>query len=324
MINFFIFSTLTGLILLFVLKKVTPANCISNFGNKLPDSGGIGLFFAFIVGYLLVLVNKKLFLSFDILWVLFFALLMFIIGLFDDLKEFSLVPKILMQVIFTLLFLAFSGGLQVAFLPTWLNYLISFIWILVIMNAFNLLDVGDGLCGGISLIISLFFFAINFLQGNFAVAGLFASLAGALSALLLFNFPPATIIMGNAGSHFLGFLFASISIYAAKEVVIDLDIFLTYLFILLLPIVDTFYVAIKRLKKKMIPLKKSKDHIFLRLIFSGYNSRRALLKIYLACFCWCLSGFFWWVNLQPLFYLFLCAALLFTYNLIYQADIARD
>ncbi len=196
------------------------------------------------------------------------------------------------QIIATTLLILFGIKTQIVFLGTIINLIVTFIWVLAITNAFNHLDIMDGLAAGTAIIICLAFFAISFLNGDFKTAILSLALAGAAISFLIYNLPPAKIYMGNSGSHFLGFTLAAIALaisYAPLERKIAL---LSPLLILGLPIFDTAFLIFMRTSKRRLPFKKSNDHIVLRFLKLGYSKNRTLLFMLLLCLFFSLCGVF--------------------------------
>jgi UDP-GlcNAc:undecaprenyl-phosphate GlcNAc-1-phosphate transferase len=283
-------SFIIGLCFVIFLKKIPFPPRPLKKEKRVPPLGGIGFCLAFIISYASYLLINNITIPFQLLWLLIFSLIILMVEIIDDLKEFSLKVRIIIQLIIIFIFLLWGKRVQIYFLPYWFNYIISFLWIMGITNAFNLLDVGDGLCGGVSIVISLSFFLISLLFDNLLMASLFITLLGGLCAFYLFNLPPAKIFMGNSGSHFLGFLFATLSIYGDYATLDNPLALIVPLLILAFPVMDTAYLIFARINKKILPLKKSNDHIFLRLILKGYSYRKAINIIYLVTMIWCLSG----------------------------------
>ncbi|MFH1768866.1 MAG: MraY family glycosyltransferase [Candidatus Omnitrophota bacterium] len=286
----FISALVIGIILFYLVTKVFFNPPVFKDKNNISNLGGLVLSLSFITVFFLFSLYQKLSLSADFIYILIFSFIVWLVGFIDDWRELSLRNKVVIQTIIGILFLTKAESIQIYFLPYWANYLISFFWIIGITNVFNLLDIGDGLCGGISLIVSLSFFTVSFMNSDWLLAAVFASLSGALFAFLFFNFSPAKILMGNSGSHFLGFLFAAASMYgkyATHET--PLALFVPFL-ILAFPIIDTAYLVIIRVKKNILPLKKSNDHIFFHFLASGKSERIVLFKIYFACLLWCLGS----------------------------------
>ena len=315
----FLVAFISGYVLLNALKALSSKKTVFRNKDNVSILGGTGLLLSVMLGLLYFSLYRDIPLSFEIVHILVFSLIIFTIGLFDDFREFSLFKKIFVQVVVIGLFLINGKPIQIYFIPMWVNYLISFLWIMGITNVFNHLDIGDGLCAGVSLIVGLSFFAVLFVSGNFLTAGLFAALCGALFSFLILNFPPAKIILGNSGSHFLGFLFATLSIHGDYATLSNPFSVLIPLVILAFPLIDTFYLIIVRVKKGLVPLRKSDDHIFLYLLSSGKKIRPALFDIYLVTFLWGISGVFLAFGINIFFLAFVFLAVLLTIRLVFTA-----
>lgn len=313
----FLAAFISGYLVLKVLKAVSSKLPVFRNKDNISILGGMGLLLSFMLGLLYFAFHAEIPLSFELIHILIFSSIIFAAGLFDDLREFSLSKKILVQVVIIAAFLVHGKPIQMYFIPLWGNYLISFLWIIAITNIFNLLDIGDGLCAGVSLIAGLAFFTVLFISGNPLTAGLFAGLCGGLFSFLILNFPPAKIVLGNSGSHLLGFLFATLSIHGDYATLNNPFSLLIPLVILAFPLIDTFYLVVVRLKKGIIPLRKSNDHIFLRLLFSGKKEKSALFDIYLVAFLWAVSGVFLILGINILFLASALLAVLFSTKLIF-------
>ncbi|MFH1504485.1 MAG: MraY family glycosyltransferase [Candidatus Omnitrophota bacterium] len=295
-----------------------------------PYIGGIGFSLAFILCLYLSFIIRGVILPFQFLWIIIFSFILLAIGFVDDLKEFSLKTKVAAQLAFIFLFLIFAKKIQIYFLPGWANYIVSFLWIAGITNAFNHLDVADGACGGISLIISLAFLVI-FLKTASFLAFVFAGLSGALFAFMFFNLPrlehrgrpKAKVFMGNSGSHFLGFLFAALSIYGDYAVLRSPWALLIPVLVLGLPIIDTLYLITARALKKVSPLRKSNDHIILKFLSQGYSQKKMLAGIYFIAVLWPLSGVFLLNGISAGFWILLSSSLLATILMIIGAGRGR-
>ncbi len=155
-------------------------------------------------------------------------------------------------------------------------------WIVGICNAMNLLDNMDGVSAGVAAIACLFFGAIGLHQGQIGVAIVSAALLGATLGFLRFNWHPATIFMGDAGSLLLGFILAALGIIVGKPTNIEHSTWLIPIFILAVPIFDTTLVTISRLRRGLRVTDGGKDHASHRLVKLGLSIRQAAATIYLA------------------------------------------
>ncbi|MDP8297237.1 MAG: MraY family glycosyltransferase [Candidatus Orphnella occulta] len=312
----FLISFFSCCILLILLKRFSCRQSIFRNNDEASFIGGTGLLLSFALGSATLFFYKNVYVSRELTHILLFAFFIFTTCLFDDFKEFSLFKKVLIQVIVVGLFLIKGKPIQIYCIPLWTNYIISFLWIVGITNIFNLLDIGDGFCAGVSLIACVAFFAVLFIGGNIITAGLFAALCGSLSAFLIFNFPPAKIMLGNSGSHFLGFLFATLSMHGDYATLDNPLSVLIPLVILAFPMMDTLYLIVVRLKKGIFPFRKSEDHIFLNLLSSGKGMKPALFEIYLVTLLWGISGVLLIFGLNPLFLIVTMLAALSSVRLI--------
>jgi len=319
-LSIFCVAFISGYVVLNILKAVSSKLPVFKNKGNISILGGIGLLLSFMLGLLYFSSYGDIPLSFELIHILVFSLIIFVVGLFDDFNEFSLFKKIFVQVVVVGVFLIHGKPIQICFIPLWSNYLISFLWIIGITNIFNLLDIGDGFCAGVSLIVGMAFFTVLFINGNFLTAGLFAGLCGTLFSFLILNFPPAKIILGNSGSHLLGFLFAALSIHGDYATLNNPFSVLIPLVILAFPLIDTFYLIVVRLKKGLMPLRKSDDHIFLHLLSSGKKIKPALFNIYLVTFLWGVSGVFLIFGINIIFSVFVFLAVLFSIRLVFIAQ----
>lgn len=200
--------------------------------------------------------------------------IMMITGVVDDVKKIRPRTKFIIQTVTAAGIVLLGIRLDIFFLPLWANIALTLLWIVGVTNAFNLIDIMDGLCGGIAAIAAFFLFFSNG-DGNLFLLFLAASLA----AFLIFNFPPARIFMGDAGSLALGFLLAGYSITGSFTVTNKLAL-ISPVLILWLPIYETILVSVLRLSKGKSPFYGSKDHFAFRLKAAGFPHSAILLVSY--------------------------------------------
>lgn len=255
-----------------------------------PNLGGIAIFGAFILVMLLTKawaeVTNNSAESFD-LNILIGPTIIFCLGLYDDFKEMSPTAKIIGQ-IFAASIVIYQGYTTEFFNPRIENPLIAqipniiltFIWIIGITNAINLLDNMDGLAGGISIITASFlaYFFIN--AENAGLAAISVGLIGSLLGFLIFNFPPARIFMGDSGSMFLGFTLALLAIARQPQASNVFAVMGIPTFLFLIPIMDTILVATTRIIRGQSPIKGGKDHTSHRLISLGFSERKTLFILF--------------------------------------------
>jgi len=179
-------------------------------------------------------------------------------------------------------------GIESVFLPeVWHNLLnigFSFLWIVGIVHAFNIIDNMDGLSSGVACISALAFGVLGLLTNQYTVAVLAFSLAGACLGFLLFNFPPAKIFAGDAGSMFMGFTLATIAIYASWETLNLTTSLLMPVLALGYPIYDTAFVTILRVWNRKPFWIGDANHTSHRLVKIGFSQRSTILLLYLLSF----------------------------------------
>lgn len=215
------------------------------------------------------------------------ASLCFILGLFDDLWGLKPARKFLFQVLIAaggILFgikIGFLTGIgqDYIYLSGPLTVLLTIFWITGLMNAVNLTDGLDGLASGISAIAAGAFLILALLQGQIVAALISASLLGATLGFLPFNFNPAKIFLGDAGSLTLGYLLATISILGPFKTTTALTVALPIL-ILGLPIFDTSYAILRRTIAGRKFSEPDNDHVHHRLHRKGLSHRATVLTLY--------------------------------------------
>lgn len=279
---------LVGVVFLFLLRKLA-RRCKVLIPQGIPLTGGIAMGLSFMIACW-VGFSPYGGLSPEIKGIIIPSFILLVFGIIDDWKELSIITKFSVQIIATSLLILFGIRTQIVYIGNLANIIITFIWVLGMSNAFNHLDVLDGLASGTALIVSLTFFIISFLNGDVRTAILTLALTGAVISFFIYNLPPAKIYMGNSGSHFLGFILAAIALaisYAPLERKIAL---LSPILILGLPIFDTAFLILARIMKKSLPFKKSKDHLALRFLALGYSRKKVLLTMLALCLFFSLCG----------------------------------
>jgi UDP-GlcNAc:undecaprenyl-phosphate GlcNAc-1-phosphate transferase len=248
--------------------------------SPVPLLGGIAIYIGFIVA--LLLFGEGWVVS-QAISILVAATIVSFLGIWDDRWGVRPVMKLLGQAIAA--GIVFVSGVQVSFLPHQaLNLLITFLWILGITNALNLLDNMDGLSGGVGAVAAAFFLLLAALNGQYLVASLAAALLGVCIGFLVYNFNPASIFMGDAGSMFLGFVLAAVGIKLRFPNHPNVITWMIPVVVLGLPIFDTTLIVVSRLRRGINPLTNpGKDHVSHRLVSLGLSQRRAVILLYGVC-----------------------------------------
>lgn len=215
-------------------------------------------------------------------WPLFFgALGLFILGFIDDIRPLTARTKLTAQVIFAGVAVWF-GDLGIDSLRSWplLSYGVAWAWLVLVSNAYNLLDHDDGLCASIAVVSVLVLFSGAQFSGDGIFAQFCLILVGTLLGFLVWNRPPARVYMGDAGSLPLGFLIGagtlSVTFWPSGETGSQLSV-LAPLLITALPLFDTATVVIKRLRRHQPIMKGDRNHISHRLHRLGMSPKRRLL-----------------------------------------------
>jgi len=210
------------------------------------------------------------------------GLIVWLLGLADDRWDISPWTRLAVEAGVALL-LVFSGVTVELFIENaFLRGLITVLWIVGLINAFNFLDNMDGLSAGVAGIIAAFFCVVAFQTEHYFVGGALCCLIGALGGFLVFNFPPASIFMGDCGSTTIGYLLAVLTVeftfYQADKpyfpVVIPLMMFAV-------PLFDAITVVWIRLRSGRSPFSGDTNHFSHRLVALGMKPWQAVLTIYL-------------------------------------------
>jgi UDP-GlcNAc:undecaprenyl-phosphate GlcNAc-1-phosphate transferase len=169
-------------------------------------------------------------------------------------------------------------------LPKWVGMPLSVLWIVAIMNMVNFLDGLDGLAAGVSAISAFTFtlIALSLPRPEIAAAILSAIVLGAALGFLRHNFYPARIFMGDSGALLLGFVLATIPLQGLLKTASIVTLFFPLL-VLAVPILDTSFVVLRRLKYGESPFAPDQTHLHYRFLRRGFTERRAALTIWAWC-----------------------------------------
>jgi UDP-GlcNAc:undecaprenyl-phosphate GlcNAc-1-phosphate transferase len=207
------------------------------------------------------------------------ALAIAIVGLLDDIYQLPPWPRFISQSavgVITSFILYLSGSGVEIFDNQLLNSSATILWVVTIINALNFIDNMDGLATSISIVASLALFILSYINNQYLVAALSLAIFASCLGFLFWNKKPASIYLGDAGSLYLGFLLAAISIR------IDLDNdsaptrALVLILILAIPVIDTTQVVVSRIAKGKSPFEGGRDHISHLLLNRGLSQRLVL------------------------------------------------
>lgn len=208
------------------------------------------------------------------------ALFLFIVGAIDDVRPLGPRLKLAAQILATLPLIA-SGVTITGFLPIPVGWVLTAGWVVLLTNSFNLLDNMDGLSASVALVICLVLSAAALQGGELWLPALFLCLGGALGGFLLYNFHPASLFMGDAGSLTTGYLVAVFSIlvtYYVKGEPSGLPVLMP-LAIMGVPLFDTLSVMFIRWRAGKPLMVGDRNHFSHRLLAMGFTVRETALTI---------------------------------------------
>lgn len=258
--------------------------------EPLPNAGGLAIYTGSIAAIILAGCLSPIVLAkvqVGILAILLGGSVLVIVGFIDDQLEDGLPPlfRLLVQILVALLLVVCKIQIHIAYFGAPIDGVVSVIftvlWVVGITNAVNLMDGIDGLAGGVSFITAMVLLAASAQFETRAAATLVsASVGGAALAFLRHNYHPSRIILGDAGAYFLGYVLAATSILGSAKSSTVTSLIPTVL-LLLVPVVDTSQVIIKRLLSGHNPLSTpGKDHLHHRLLAQGFSQRHSAVILW--------------------------------------------
>lgn len=254
--------------------------------------GGVSLYFAFtitvIAAQFLPVPRLDAYESIRLIGLLAGGTVIFLVGLLDDIFEFSALPQFMGQYLAAAIAIGFQifieyfnnpfTGQQTDPFPFIVTVTLSFFWLVGMMNTMNWVDGLDGLAGGIAVIAGLMLFinsAFRVEPAQTSVSLLHLALVGSGLGFLLYNFYPARIFMGG-GAPYLGFLLGTLSIIGGAKMA-------TILLVFGLPLVDSLWQVVNRLRQRKSPFSGDRGHLHFRLLDRGFTQRQIVVGYYLFC-----------------------------------------
>src|SRR5207245_5297251 len=168
--------------------------------------GGLAVYLAFLISLALTIEFRQ-----DVLGLILGGTLMVMLGLIDDFGVLKPWPKLVGQLIAVFVLIRSGIRIEIAAFPEWLDLLLTVLWMIGIINAFNIIDVMDGLAGGVGVIACAWLFVVALVNQDAMVAMVLAALAGSLIGFLRYNVHPAKIYLGDTGSLFLGLMLGALA-----------------------------------------------------------------------------------------------------------------
>jgi UDP-GlcNAc:undecaprenyl-phosphate GlcNAc-1-phosphate transferase len=216
-------------------------------------------------------------------WVLYTmgSLVILVLGLVDDRRRLSAGLKLLVQTIVAVGVALGGARFQLFDAPPVVSIALTTVWILAVTNSFNLLDHMDGLSGGVAVLAGSAFLIVALQTEQMLIAAMIVPLLGACLGFLCFNFPPAKIFLGDAGSLFIGFWLSCLTIsFTFYEAKYPLYTYFVPLAILAVPLFDTASVVLIRLLRRKPIFEGDTNHLAHRLVALGLSRRGAVLTVY--------------------------------------------
>jgi UDP-GlcNAc:undecaprenyl-phosphate GlcNAc-1-phosphate transferase len=268
-----------------------PNSAHKSHKNPVPYLGGVAIIIGVvIVSYIALISNKFTWSNFWLATsVLGPAIVMGLVGLWDDLKSLNPLPRFIGQSlagIFVAIILILNDNIGNPTGITVLDAVITVLWIVGICNSINFFDNLDGGAAGTVAItaISLTYLAIT--GDQYFIAALSVVVAGSTLGFLIWNGAPARIYMGDAGALFLGLLIATLTVRFKPDTDNSVASFAIPVLLLAIPILDTTVAVLSRLRRKVSPFQGGKDHLSHRLVRTGLSRRLSAITL------WSLTGLF--------------------------------
>jgi len=287
--------------------------------RPIPRWGGIGIFLSFFssIGFIYLLFPQfktlllykleftsnfigNLSIKTQLMGIIAGSILIFMLGIIDDIKNVRAITKLLVQIIAAYCVMDFGVRISGIVFPLnskyytlsiLLSQIITILWILGFVNTINLADGLDGLAAGIVTIASGTFFVVSILQSKiyhnniFLINQLQTSsilsiiLCGVCLGFLFYNFNPAIVFMGDSGALLLGFLLGTISIIGTLKTTAVISLFIPVI-IIALPVFDVIFAIFRRIRIGLLPTQPDKKHIHHRLLKWGWSQKEVVLFIY--------------------------------------------
>ena len=264
-----------------------------------PLFGGLAIFLSFFIILFLFINNGSIgekALPKNIILGVFVGSIIIMIGGFLDDRD-NLAPK--HQIIFPIMatLVAIASGAHISFITNpsggvvniapVLGFIITFVWLMGMMYTTKFLDGLDGLVSGVTIIATFIIFIVSLFWDikNSSTSYMALMLAGAALGFLIYNFYPAKIFLGEGGSIFLGYMIGVLSIISGSKIA-------TSILIMGLPIIDTLYVIIRRIRQGRSPTVGDREHFHYTLLDSGISQRKAVGIIYCTTLLFGLSSLF--------------------------------
>ena len=260
-------------------------NALKIHKKPIPYLGGVGIFLGFVFGLIFARLFHQIS-GIQATGIIIGSIVILFLGFWDDLKWTKLGNPLLK------LCCQFLAGALIVFILTKIGVnfkfslspiicgLVAGFYIVGAMNALNMQDGLDGLAGGVTAISLIGFIILSILNSVTFSLILCLALLGGILGFLVYNWNPASIFMGDSGSHFLGFSLAILAIIFSGHPVYNLKEFIGPILIIGLPIIDATWAIIRRVSKGQSPMQGDRGHLYDRLRQKGLSTKKTVLICY--------------------------------------------
>jgi UDP-GlcNAc:undecaprenyl-phosphate GlcNAc-1-phosphate transferase len=288
--------------------------------ESVPYLGGLAVFIAFLLSLGMTFEFDQ-----ELLALLLASTIAATIGLIDDFGVLTPKSKVLGQMVAVFVLLKAGVVVKLIYIPWWAQMLVAVLWLVGMSNALNLVDIMDGLASGLSVIAATFLLVVALLNERWMVAAFTVALIGALLGFLRFNFHPARIYLGDCGSLFIGLTIGALAMVMDYTNHNPLG-FLAPLYILAIPLVDTVYVSLLRLRAGRKIYHGSSDHFPLRLRrrFGGSTVKTVVAIYGAAVVLGAIGLFILFVDVKTTLVITACTAVVVCTALIWLARVPME
>ena len=244
--------------------------------SPMPRAGGLIIFIVLILG----VVVSGILMSRPITYIILASIIILAFGIWDDINGILAPWKILGQALATLFLI--SQGIQVHFLGNvFFDIFFTFLWMVGITNAFNLVDSMDGLAVGLGGITVVFLMIGTFLAGQDLLALLSAILLGACIGVFYFNYSLSRLFLGDSGAQLLGFILAALALVYVPPGMVQASSWFVPILLFSIPIFDTTLVTVSRIRRNLPVYKAGRDHTYHRFVALGMPPKWSVLTLHL-------------------------------------------
>ena len=244
--------------------------------EPVPYFGGLAIYLAFLMSLAFTFDFRH-----DVLGIILGGTIVVMLGLIDDFGVLTPWTKFAGQLLAVFVLIKSGIRIEIAAFPEWLDLVLTVFWMVGLINAFNLLDIMDGLSAGVGAVSASCLLVAALLQGDQTIAVMLVALIGSLLGFLKYNWYPARIYMGDTGAMFIGLLLGAMAMIGKYPSDHPLSL-LTPVFILGIPIFDTLFVMYIRYRRGLPIFWGSPDHIAIRLRHWGMSVPQIVVTSYVA------------------------------------------